>query len=247
MADSPRGVSLGETFTMSVEGHTLTYRADLVVDGWPGLPAGRGFVIAPREWFLAQAPAARILPVIARLRATPESAAAIRTFVDSEAPTVAVTSQAEDAADRRAAPVTQAVRSLVLIAALVTAAYAALGVAAALALAGLARTQEVAHLRTLGLTSRGALALLVAEHGPLTFGAFVAGGLLGAGLFALLRPALGLGALVGAPVEVPVVLEPAVLVLILVLMTVVVTLGLLLGAALQRRVAPTDALRGRSE
>jgi ABC-type antimicrobial peptide transport system permease subunit len=160
---------------------------------------------------------------------------------------VAVASQAEDAAERRAAPVTGAVRSLVLVAALVTAAYAALGVAAALALAGLARTQEVAHLRTLGLTARGALALLVAEHGPLTFGAFVAGGLLGAGLFALLRPALGLGALVGAPVEVPVVLEPAVLALILVLMTAVVTFGLLLGAALQRRVAPTDALRGRSE
>jgi putative ABC transport system permease protein len=247
VADSPRGVTLGETFTMSVEGYALTYRADLVVEGWPGLPAGRGFVIAPREWFLAQAPAARIMPVVARVRAAPGSAEAIRAAVAGQAPTVLVASQAEDAAERRSAPVTGSVRSLVLVAALVTAAYAALGVAAALALAGLARTQEVAHLRTLGLTSRGALALLVAEHGPLTFAAFATGGLLGAGLFALLRPALGLGALVGAPVEVPVVLEPAVLVLILVLMAAVVTFGLLLGAALQRRVAPTDALRGRSE
>jgi hypothetical protein len=42
-------------------------------------------------------------------------------------------------------------------------------------------------------------------------------------------------------------MEPAVLVLILAVMTAVVTLGLLLGAALQRRVAPTAALRGRSE
>ncbi len=247
LAASPRGVKAGETFTMSVEGYSLTYRADAVVESWPGLPTGRGFVIAPREWFTAQAPNARIAPDVERVRAAPEAAVAMREAAAAREPTVVVTSQAEDAADRRSAPVTQAVRSLVLVAALVTAAYAALGVAAALALAGLTRTEEVAYLRTLGLTSRGAFMLLVAEHGPTTLGAFVAGGLLGAGLFALLRPALGLGTLVGAPVEVPVVLEPAALLLILAVMTAVVTLGLLLGVALQRRVAPTDALRGRSE
>jgi len=247
VADSPRGVKPGETFTLSVEGYTLTYRADQVVASWPGLPTGRSFVIVPREWFMAQAPDARIVPVVDRLRAPPSAAGGMRAAVEAQAPTVAVTSQAEDAAARRAAPVTQAVRSLVLVAALVTAAYAALGVAAALALAGLARTQEVAHLRTLGLTSRQSMALLVAEHGPITLGAFLAGGLLGVCLFALLRPSLGLDTLVGAPVEVPVVLEPSVLVLILAVMTAVVGLGLLLGAALQRRVAPTAALRGRFE
>ncbi len=247
VADSPRGVALGETFTLSVEGYALTYRADAVVASFPGLPTGLSFVIVAREWFNAQAPNARIMPVVALLRAPPSAAREIRATMTERWPTVMVTSQAEDAAARRAAPVTLAVRSLILAAALVTAAYAALGVAAALALAGLVRTQEVAHLRTLGLTARQSLALLIAEHGPVTFGAFVVGGLLGAGLFALLRPAMGLGTLVGAPVEVPVVLEPAMLALILVVMTIVVGLGLLLGAALQRRVAPTDALRGQSE
>ncbi len=246
VAESPRGVKLGETFTMSVEGYTLTYRADMVVDTFPGLPAGRGFVVAPREWFTAQAPAARIVPVVAFLRAPVAAADAIRAEVAATEPTLSVLSQAEDAEARRAAPVTGAVRSLILLAVLVTAAYAALGVAAALVLAGLARALEVAHLRTLGLTGRQSLALLVGEHGPTTLAAFVAGGLLGVALFALLRPVLGLGTLVGAPVEVPVVLEPAVLLLILVVMTAVVALGLLLGAALQRRVAPTAALRGRS-
>ena len=42
-------------------------------------------------------------------------------------------------------------------------------------------------------------------------------------------------------------LEPLPLLLILVAMTVVVGVGLLLGVALQRRVAPTAALRGRFE
>jgi putative ABC transport system permease protein len=246
IAESPRGVKLGETFTMSVEGYNLTYRADMVVDSFPGLPAGRGFVVAPREWFIAQAPTARIVPVVAFLRAPVEAADAIRTEVATREPTLALRSQAEGAEARRAEPVTGAVRSLILLAVLVTAVYAALGVAAALALAGLARAHEVAHLRTLGLTGRQSIGLLVGEYGPTMLAAFVAGGLLGIALFALLRPALGLGALVGAPVDVPVVLEPALLLLMLAVMIAVVTFGLLLGAVLQRRVAPTAALRGRS-
>jgi ABC-type antimicrobial peptide transport system permease subunit len=167
--------------------------------------------------------------------------------VEAQQPTVAVTSQAVVATALREQPVTNAVRALILVTALVTALYAALGVAAALALAGLARTQEVAHLRTLGLTGRQAFLLTVAEHGPTTLVAFVLGGALGIGLFVLLRPGLGLSALVGSPVDIPLVLDPIPLLLILLAMTAVVGVGLLLGVALQRRVAPTAALRGRFE
>ena len=247
LAESPRGVKPGETFTMSVEGYTLTYRADMVVDGFPGMPARRGFVVVPREWFKAQAPDSRIVPTVAFLRAPASSAGDIRATLAAAEPTLALTSQAETAAARRAAPVTQAIRWLVLAAAIVAGLYAALGVAAALALAGLARSTETAHLRTLGLTARQSLALLAAEHGPSTLAAFVAGALLGVALFTTLQPALGLGTLVGAPTEVPVVLESAVVLLILAVMSAVVAAGLLLGAMLQRRVAPTEALRGRSE
>ena len=70
----------------------------------------------------------------------PDDAGTACAPASTRSPTVVVTSRAEDAAARRAPPVTGAVRSLILVAALVTAAYAALGVAAALALAGLART-----------------------------------------------------------------------------------------------------------
>jgi putative ABC transport system permease protein len=245
--ESDRGVTPGEPFQLSVEGYTLAYRTAAIVDSYPGLPSDRAFVIVSREWFKAQAPQARIVPTAALLRAPPAAAAGIRDAVAAQAPTLVVTSQAEDAEARRSAPVTGAVRSLILAAALLTALYAALGVAAALALAGSARAAEVAQLRTLGLTSRQGLALAAGEHGPTTLVAFLAGAGLGAALFALLRPALGIGDLVGAPVDVPVVLEPAVLLLILAAMTAVVATGLLLGAVLGRRVAPIAALRGRSE
>jgi putative ABC transport system permease protein len=247
VAESARGVKPGATFNLSIQGYNLPYVAAAVVDDFPGMPTGRGFVIAAREPFLARAPEARIVPTQYLVKAPPEEATALRQYLAENAPSITLTSRAENADARRASPVTNAVRSLILVAALVTAAYAALGVAAALALAGLARTQETAHLRTLGLTGRQSAALLLAEHGPVTLAAFIAGGLLGATLFAILRPAMGLGTLVGASIDVPVVLEPALLLAIFIAMTVVVGFGLWLGAVLQRRVTPVAALRGRFE
>jgi putative ABC transport system permease protein len=247
LAESPRGVGLGETFTLSIEGYTLTYKVVEVRDSFPGVPLKGHFILVSREAFLGQAPPARVVPVYSLVSAPETAAAAIRAAVEEAVPSVVVTSQAETAAALRAQPVTNAVRAMILVAALVTAAYAALGVAAALALSGLARTQEVAHLRTLGLTSRQTVSLTVAEHGPATIAAFLLGAVLGVGLFVLLRDALGLAALVGSPVSIPLVLEPLPLLLILLAITVVVGVGLLLGVVLQRRVAPTAALRGRFE
>jgi putative ABC transport system permease protein len=247
LIDSPRGVHADSTFVLSVEGYALTYRVVGIRAAYPGIPAGRHFVIAARETFKAAAPKARILPVVALVRAPATQATAIRAAVAAMSPALVVSSEAEDAAARRAAPITAAVRALVLLGALVTALYAALGVAAALALAGLARTQEVATLRTLGLSSRQSAALVVAEHGPATMAAFVAGAALGIGLFLLLRTSLGLARLTGALVDVPVVLEAGPVLLILAAMVSVVAIGLLLGAALQRRVAPSTAIRGRFE
>jgi putative ABC transport system permease protein len=247
LAESPRGVAAGDEFEMSIEGYTLRYRVVEVRDVFAGMPLDRQWVLVPREWFRRQAPAARILPFVVYARAPADAAPALREAVAAVSPSIEVTSQAEVATAVRGSPITNAVRSGILVAALVTAAYAALGIAAALALAGLARAVEVAHLRTLGLTGRQAFGLVFAEHGPTTIAAFLAGGALGAGLFLLLRPALGLADLVGSPVTVPLVLEPAPLLLILGVMVAIVAVGLSLGAMLQRRVAPTTAIRGRFE
>ena len=143
---------------------------------------------------------------------------------------------------------TEAVRALILAAALVTAAYAALGVAAALALSGIARTVEVAQApdaradRPPGHRARGRRARPDDAHGlrhrrparrrPVRAPA---------------RRRSASAGLVGSPVDVPLVLGPGPLLLILVGMIAVVAVGLGLGAALQRRVAPIAALRGRFE
>ena len=247
LAASPRGVKLGEEFSSSIEGYALTYRVVEVRDGFAGLPRDRSWVVAPREWVKAQSPEAHVAPTWEIVSAPSTTPDALRAAVTAQWPTVTTTSQVEEADALRTAPVTEAVRSLILAAALVTAAYAALGVAAALALAGIARTVEVARLRTLGLTGRQAIGLAIAEHGPSTLTGFVIGGLLGVALFQVLRSALGLGGLVGSPVDVPLALGAGPLLLILLGMIIVVAVGLALGAALQRRVTPVAALRGRFE
>jgi putative ABC transport system permease protein len=247
LAEAPRGVRLGQTFNVSVEGYNLQYRVVDVRDSFAGLPLGRSWMLAPREGFQAKAPEARVVPIWTIVDAPATTPADLRVAATAMSPSVSTTSQAETATALRTAPVTQAVRALILAAALVTAAYAALGVAAALALSGIARSVEVARLRTLGLSGRQAAGLAIAEHGPTTVTGFVIGGLLGVALFSLLRSALGLAGLVGSPVDIPVVLQAGPLLVIFGGMIVVVAVGLALGAALQRRVAPAAALRGRFE
>ena len=122
-------------------------------------------------------------------------------------------------------------------------AYAAVAVAAALPLAGASRAIEVAHLRTLGLTRREALGLVIVEHGPTILVAFVAGVLLGLGLFSVLRDSLGLASLVGAPIVVDVGVDPIQLGAVLLAIVTIVGLGIGLGAALQRNAAPVAAVR----
>jgi putative ABC transport system permease protein len=128
-------------------------------------------------------------------------------------------------------------------AAFIAFAYAALAVAAAMALTGASRAVEVAHLRTLGLSRREATSLVIVEHGPTIIVAFVAGVLLGLGLFALLRDGLGLASLVGAPIVVDVGIDVGQLTLVFLAVATIVALGIGLGAALQRNAAPVAAVR----
>src|SRR4029453_13105350 len=107
------------------------------------------------------------------------------------APHAGVASRAERIASIEDSPMTRGLVAGVGAAALAAFAYAALAVSAALAPPGASRAVEVAHLRTLGLTRREALGLVIVEHGPTIVVAFVAGALLGLGLFAALRDSLG--------------------------------------------------------
>jgi putative ABC transport system permease protein len=241
-----QGIDVGGTFQIVVEGYPVTFRIVEVRDTFPTMPSNLSFVIVSRDQLRAlRSDEALRSTTTYYLRApeTAETAAAIREALTRAAPGSLLESRGERSGSIRTSPIVGSLVAAIAAAAFVAFAYAALAVTAALALAGAARAVEVAHLRTLGLTRREAVGLVVVEHGPTILVAFVVGAALGIALFGLLREGLGLAALFGAEVDVVVGVEPGQLVAVLAAIVIIVALGILLGAVLQRAATPAAAVR----
>ncbi|MEO8468367.1 MAG: ABC transporter permease [Chloroflexota bacterium] len=244
VADRPDGLKFGASSTINLEGHPVPVQVVAVRDELPGLSKSGLFVLASRDQIKAMLPDISLQPSIAFLRAPDSSADAIHAAIRDRVPIgTTVTARAEVTRLLRESPASQAVITGITAASVLAMIYAALAVAAALALAGAARASEIAHLRTLGLTSRQATGLILVEHGPTVAAAFLAGIGLGIALLGILRDGLGIDALVGSAPNVPIGLEPAQLVLVLAGIVAVVAVGLGLGSWIQRRAAPIAALR----
>ena len=243
VATRPDGVPLDESLDIVVDGYHFLVEPIEARDAFPAMPIGGIFAVASRDQFRALHPEARLLPTIAFLRAPDDAGPAIRDAVAETTPAARVTGHAQIAAELRQSPVTSAIVAGIAVAALIAIGYAALAVASALALAGASRAVEVAHLRMIGLSRREALGLVAVEHGPTVILAFTAGVALGIGLFALLRPGLGLDGLVGSRLDIPIAVPADQLVLIGLAILAIVSGGVLLAAAMQRRAAPVAALR----
>ena len=242
LSQGPDAVGVGDQLKLQIDGAHRVLEVVAIRDGFASLHSGDAWIVVPRSAIEAPDPSHRLPVTSAYVRAGPDAAAGLAAAaVDLE--DVSMRSEAQQAAAIRGAPVVGAVVVGVGAAALVVALYAALAVAASLALSGAARAVEIAHLRAVGLTRREALGLVVVEHGPTILVAFVMGTLLGLGLFALLRPGLGLDAVIGSDVNVSVGLQPWHLGIILGALVAVVLLGMLLAAWLQRRTTPAAALR----
>ena len=129
-------------------------------------------------------------------------------------------------------------------AALVVAAlYTALTIIGSLTLSAARRTQDLAFLRTLGVTGRQALWLTVVEHAPPVVIALVPGIALGLGVALLLEPGLGLGVFVGTDADVTLVVDWGTMALISAALLGVVVLAITAGTWLSRRARLVDALR----
>ena len=242
LADAEDGIAVGETFGAAIRGTTIEFHAVAARDSFPTVEVGTRFAVVSREQIEAIAGAA--LPTHAVILRSPDDAAtALRESLAELDPAVVVESRAERTAAFRASPVPAAVIVGLLLAMAVTAAYAALAVALALAVAGAARSAEVAHLRALGLSSRQAFGLVLAEHAPTVLIGFGAGTALGLALFAALEPGLGLAALIGTALSIPVLLDAGQLALIFAAMIIISALGIGLSAALQRTSIAASAVR----
>ncbi len=238
-------LKLGDVFQVTVAGIRVDLQVAAFRPSLPTLAVDQAFVLLSRQQLVALAPPGLPGPSFAFLDAPDGALAAIRSVV-AAAPAgsdVEIVQRAAVAAATRAMPATVAVAQGVAAAAILSFAYAALAVAAALALAGASRAIETAHLLTLGLTRRQAVALVATEFGPTVLVAFVAGLLLGAGLFVFLEDSLGLADLLGSPVVVPFGLPPAGLAVLVALLAGIVAVGIGTAAQLERSQMPATAVR----
>ena len=244
MTEGNKGIGVGDTFNLFVEGYNVKFQVAEVRDAWPGEVSNQAFVLASRDQH-AGAPRRRRAAIV--LHGLCESASrggrrppgrgaprgpgrGHRQPRDSDRIDRELTDDARARGGRRA----RRARRLCL--------RCARGLRGARP-DGASRSVEVAHLRTMGLSRREALGLIIVEHGPTIVVAFVAGVALGLALFALLRDSLGLASLVGAPIVVDVGIDPVQLGAVLLAVVTIVALGIGLGAALQRNAAPVAAVR----
>jgi putative ABC transport system permease protein len=245
LAEGVEKLTPGKTFQVIAGGRPLTLRVVEVRDDVPTMTPGGRFAVVDLAQLRAAASDDAVRSTVAFVRAPDDAAGAIRTAAAAVSPDLVVASRAEAAAETRTTPLMEAVVAGLTLAALVAALYAALAVTCALALSASARAVEVAHLRTLGLSRRQSVWLVVAEHGPTVAVAFVVGVVLGVGLFAAVGPALGTDAIVGSAVAVPLSVEPLHLAGILVAVVAIVAVGMAVAAAIQRRAVPALAVRRR--
>jgi putative ABC transport system permease protein len=236
-------LSLGGIFDLNVHGTNAKFRVVSIRDTYPSLPPGEDFIVISRDQFRAATPGSLPETSVAFLRAPDGAGPRLRDAAADIVSAAVIDSRDERSAELGDAPVLHAIAGGVAAAAAVALAYGALGVAAAVALAGASRSVEIAHLRTLGLSRREALQLIVAEHVPPAIAALVAGIALGIGLFAVLRPGLGLTALVGSDVDVPLSVNATEIALLVAGIAAIAGIGILLGAALQRSATPATAIR----
>ena len=245
LASEDHPLKLGDVFQVTVAGIRVNLQVAAFRTDFPTLSVGQPFVLLSRQQLVALAPPGLPGPSFAFLDAPDGALPAIQSVV-SAAPAgsdVEIVQRATVVAANRAMPATVAVSEGVAAAAILSFAYAALAVAAALALAGASRAIETAHLLTLGLTRRQAVALVATEFGPTVLVAFVAGLLLGAGLFLFLEDSLGLADLIGSPVVVPFGLPPAGLAVLAALLAGIVAVGIGTAAQLERGQMPATAVR----
>ncbi len=236
-------IAPGDRFQLTVGGTRTTFEAAAVADDFASVPVGSPFVVVDRATLLGRVPKGDFRTTTAFLNAPDDALAGIRTALASEAPLTTVEARTDRAIALETAPVVDAVTVGVIAAFVVAVAYAAVALVAALALTGAARSSESAHLRTLGLSRRGAIGLTVVEHGPTVLLALVLGIAFGLATFSALRPGLGLGAIVGSALAVPLTLDPGQIGPVVVAVVAVVSLALGLGIVIQREPAGPAALR----
>ena len=232
----------GDSFTVEVGIHTLSF---VVVDrreSFPGVRPDAAFVVVSLETLQRAQADATLLPTVLFVSGPPEVEAGLAEMANANS-SLAVHSRYAEYAVQRRAPLVAMVTGGFRIALLVAVFYAGFAIVGALTLTASRRSQDLAFLRTLGLSARQALGLTVLEQGPPVVLALVPGVALGIWIAVLLATSLGLSAFVGAEGTLAINVSWVEIALVGGALVMMVTIAGIASTWLARRAQAIDALR----
>jgi putative ABC transport system permease protein len=197
----------GATFSMAFNNAALTFIVADVRDVVPGLAAGRGWVVVPRDG-LEAALGDGAPPISMVLVRSPSQADAVARAIRETAPAVSVETRAEAMSRLRQTPLAAAITNGFGLASLLAAAFAALALVIGLALTAPQRVRDSARLRTMGASGYQVLGLAAVEQLPPVVVALATGGAFGIVMGWLILPSIDLRAVTGGPRTVEIVTDP---------------------------------------
>ena len=238
-----RPIRVNDEVEMLVSARTLTLRVVAIRPSFPGVDSGAAWLVVPLETLRAAAGDRAFAASEIFLRAPGATAASIQAAMDEVLPATEVTGRREVLEALRTGPLVRGVGAGFVLAVAIAIVYAALATTAALVLLAAVRSRETAHLRTLGMTPRGLLALSVVEHGPAVIMATAIGVALGVGVAWFVAPGLDLAGLIGSPIDVALVVDWQIVGLLLLALVVVLAVGIALSTWIGRRASLAGSTR----
>lgn len=235
-------LALGDTFQIRVRDQRMTFRAVERRSTFAGIGDPAYFAIVPFNWVQAAFTDGVLPPSVMWLRAPREAAARLAANFPEAAGAARILSRYDAYAALHDAPLVAAISNGYALALLVAAGYMALAIIGAVVLSAARRTQDLAYLRTLGVSVPQALALTIVEHGPPVLLALVPGVALGIGVAFLIAPGLGLEPFVGMS-GLPLFVDWSTVAVMGAALVGVVAVAVIAGTWLSRRARLVDALR----
>jgi len=230
----------GDVFTVEVGIHTLYFTVVDRRESFPGVRPDSAFVIVSLELLQQAQPDAPLTPTVLFVDGPTGIGEQLHAASGGSS---TVISRYDRYVALRDSPLVAMVTGGFQIALLAAVFYAGLAIIAALTLTASRRSQDLAFLRTLGLSARQALGLTALEQGPPVVLALVPGIALGIWIAVLLATGLGLSAFVGGEGTIPILVNWREIALVGGSLVIMVTIAGAASTWLARRAQAVDALR----
>jgi putative ABC transport system permease protein len=189
---------IGGIFHMTVARQPMAFQLVARWGEFPGIGNPASFAVVPFNMLEAAYTDKPLRPSAMWVRATPGAADELAAALPKAAATAHISSRYDVLAGLQKSPFSVAIETGFAIALLVAGVYLVLAVIGAMILSASRRTQDLAYLRTLGVTGAQSLGLTVVENAPAVLIAVLPGVALGIGIAFALEPGLGLGTFVGS-------------------------------------------------